>query len=96
MHSMGGHADALTHHIFCFMSSGMNCCHKDVDSPLDPCVLTYAKHDDQGKYVPLGCLGVHVDDGIGGVLRSSWTCSNELSFGSSLDHSRLDSSSILG
>eukprot|EP00435_Cladocopium_sp_Y103_P017364 s1359_g4.t1 len=34
--------------------------------PLDPCVFTYGKRDDQGKYIPLGCLGVHVDDGIGG------------------------------
>ena len=34
--------------------------------PLDPCVFSYGRHDAQGKYVPLGCLGVHVDDGIGG------------------------------
>ena len=34
--------------------------------PLDPCVFTYGKHDHQGKYTPLGCLGIHVDDGIGG------------------------------
>ena len=34
--------------------------------PLDPCVFTYGKHDHQGKYTPLGCLGIHVDDGIDG------------------------------
>lgn len=34
--------------------------------PLDPCVFTFGKTTEEGKYVPLGCLGVHVDDGIGG------------------------------
>eukprot|EP00435_Cladocopium_sp_Y103_P009579 s5005_g2.t1 len=34
--------------------------------PLDPCVFTYGEKDEKGNYVPHGCLGVHVDDGIGG------------------------------
>lgn len=34
--------------------------------PLDPCVFTYGKTGPDGKYKPLGCLGIHVDDGIGG------------------------------
>lgn len=58
--------------------------------PLDPCVFTYGKADEQGKYIPLGCLGVHVDDGIGGPQRVE----RRFKFGSF--ESRLDSSSILG
>ena len=34
--------------------------------PLDPCVFTFGKTGPDGKHVPLGCLGIHVDDGIGG------------------------------
>ena len=27
--------------------------------------FTFGKATEEGKYVPLGCIGVHVDDGIG-------------------------------
>ena len=34
--------------------------------PSDPCVFVYAPKDDSGKTSVEGCLGIHVDDGIGG------------------------------
>ena len=29
-------------------------------------MFTYGETNQKGEYVPLGCLGIHVDDGIGG------------------------------
>ena len=37
-----------------------------VQCPLDPCVFGYYGRDSQGKLRLHGCLGMHVDDGIGG------------------------------
>ena len=34
--------------------------------PMDPCVFVYAPKDECGRARVEGCLGVHVDDGIGG------------------------------
>ena len=54
------------------------------------------KADEQGKYIPLGCLGVHADDGIGGRSPEFMDMLKGLNVGLNLGHSRLDSSSILG
>lgn len=55
--------------------------------PLDPCVFTYGKADEQGKYIPLGCLGVHVDDGIGGRSPEFMDMLKGLNVGLNLGHS---------
>lgn len=63
---MAGHTEESMLPICGSVSLGMSCWLKGAVNVLWIHVFTYGRTLSDGQYQPLGCLGIHVDDGIGG------------------------------